>query len=105
MANSPSANRGRRVSHLYYLVYRLPDGVLPELGFTEPTGGIVIHVRDADYIDRTVRERYHCAPWERIWFEDVSDYPAIYRKQCRRLHLQWDHDLRKWWELISETDE
>ena len=82
---------------MYWLIYRMRHDRFPELGFTRPVGGLVIPITHADAVQEIAQRQFHCAPWERLWYEDVSDWPPG-RKQALRLHQRWWRDMGEWLE-------
>jgi len=85
-------------SHLYYLIYRLPRGVFPEPGFTLPVGGLVVPISDQRHVKSVGEQRYHRAPYEWLWFEDVSHMRAG-RVQARELQWVWEIEMDAWLEM------
>ena len=86
--------------YLFYLIYRLPCGVFPEPGFILPVGGLVVPISDADHVEDVAGQRYHCAPWEELHFEDVSDSREG-RRQARELVLVWEAEMAAWMDEVA----
>ena len=86
--------------HIYYLIYRLPNGQFPEPGFTIPVGGLVVPLSDLRHVKSVGEQRYHRAPYETLWFEDVS-HLRDGRVQARELQWVWEIEMDAWLEMVS----
>ena len=86
--------------HIYYLIYRLPNGQLPEPGFSVPVGGLVVPIGDLRHVKSVGEQRYHRAPYETLWFEDVS-HLRDGRVQARELQWVWEIEMDAWLEMVS----
>ena len=96
-ASARPVKTARPRSHQYWLIYRLPHGQFPEPGVDLPVGGLVMPIQDAPYMEQIAAERYHTAPWERLWREDVSDSREE-RRQARELQWVWELEMDAWLE-------
>ena len=95
-----TAKTKRPRKNLHYLIYRLPDGDFPEPGWSIPVGGLVVPIADGDFVKDVALQRYHCAPWEHLWFEDVSHMRAG-RRQARELQWVWEIEMDAWMEAVN----
>lgn len=84
---------------LYYLIYRLPHGHFPEPGFSIPVGGLVVPLSDQRYVKDVGEQRYHRAPYEWLWYEDVSHFKAG-RIQARELQWVWEIEMDSFLEIV-----
>ena len=97
---TPTRKTRKQREFLYYLIYRLPDGDFPEPGWSIPVGGLVVPLSDQQHVKEVGEQRYHRAPYEVLWFEDVSHMRAG-RQQACELQWIWELEMEAWMEAVN----